>query len=224
MKTLSAFDILGPIMIGPSSSHTAGAARLAAVAARIAGPDIRSVTFTLFGSFSETYRGHGTDRALLAGILEMAPDDERLPVSYALAEQKGIVFSFVPSDQQVDHPNTVSIDAQNAQGRTTHITGVSLGGGAVEIRDINGVEVSITGEYPTLIVEHLDKPGMIALMSRALSEENINIAFMRVFRKEKGTKAYTVMETDQIVPAHILQRLRDLHDDIAQVYWIEGIQ
>ncbi len=224
MKTLSAFDVLGPTMVGPSSSHTAGAARLAAVAARIAGPDIREVTFTLFGSFAQTYRGHGTDRALLAGILGMAPDDERLAFAYSLAEQSGLRFSFIPSEQAVDHPNTVSIDALDILGRSTRITGISIGGGAVEITSINGVEVSITGEYPTLVVEHLDKPGMVALIGRALSEASVNIAFMRVFRREKGEKAYTIVETDQSVPQAVLERLRDVHSDIERVYWIEGIQ
>jgi L-serine dehydratase len=224
MKTLSAFNVLGPVMVGPSSSHTAGAARLAAVAASIAGPSIRQVTFTLYGSFADTYLGHGTDRALLAGILGLSPDDQRLPLSYTLAQQQNLRFLFVPSDKPTNHPNTISIDAINAAGRQTHITGVSVGGGEIEVTNIDGVEVSVTGEYPTLIVEHIDKPGMVALMSQALSSDHINIAFMRVFRDEKGGKAYTVIETDQSVPAKILNRLRDLHDEVVQVYWIEGIK
>jgi len=224
MKTLSAFDVLGPPMVGPSSSHTAGAARLAAVASRIAGPDIRVVRFTLYGSFAQTYRGHGTDRALLAGILGLMPDDERLPIAYLLADQNGLQYSFTPSNENVDHPNTVTIEALNATGRSTYITGISIGGGAVVLTNINGVDVNITGEYPTLVMEHTDKPGMIALMSKALGEAFINIAFMRVFRHDKGGQAYTVMEIDQIVPEEILHKLRNLHRDIQHVHWIEGIK
>ncbi len=224
LKTLSAFDVLGPPMVGPSSSHTAGAARLSAVAARIAGPDIRAVHFTLYGSFAKTYKGHGTDRALLAGILGLTPDDVRLSAAFELANRRGLIYSFTPSESAAGHPNTVTIEAVNAGGRTTRITGSSVGGGSVELTNINGVDVNITGEYPTLVIEHTDKPGMIARMSRALSDSDVNIAFMRVFRHDRGGQAYTVIETDQIVPEAVLRQLRELHGDIQNVHWIEGIR
>jgi len=223
MKTLSAFDVLGPAMIGPSSSHTAGAARISAVAAIIAGPDIRSVRFTLYGSFAKTFRGHGTDRALLAGMLGLSADDPMLPASFALADRLGIAYEFIASDGNAGHPNTVTIEAINAAGRATRITGVSTGGGSVMLTNINGVDVSITGEYPTLVVEHIDRPGMIANIGQTLGESDINIAFMRVFRRSRGGEAYTVIETDQSVPEQVLHQLRGLCD-IRQVHWIEGIK
>lgn len=218
MKTLSAFDVIGPRMVGPSSSHTAGAARLAKVASRIAGPDIVDATFTLFGSFGQTYRGHGTDRALLAGVMGLEPDDERLPDAFALADERGLTYRFIVSEAETAHPNTVLIQAQNRQGMQTHVMGVSIGGGSVLITNINGVEVELTGEYPTLIVHHMDRPGLIADTTRTLVEDAINIAYMSVFRKNKGGESFMVIETDQTVPRHTVERLQSLRREILGVH------
>lgn len=222
MKTLSAFDVLGPPMVGPSSSHTAGAARIGAVTARLAGPDIRQVRFTLYGSFAKTHKGHGTDRALLAGIMGLSPDDPRLPEAFSLAGAYGLRYAFILTGEPADHPNTVDIEAINAHGRSTRVTGVSTGGGAIELTRINGVDVSITGEYPTLVVEHADQPGMIASMAQTLADKHINIAFMRVYRRARGGQAYTVIQTDQSVPQAVLQTLRGI-SQVQQAHWIEGI-
>ncbi len=217
MKTLSAFDIIGPRMMGPSSSHTAGAARLAKIAGRIGGPEICSVVFTLYGSFAQTYKGHGTDKALVAGILGMEPDDERLPDSFAIAQQAGLAVRWELSGEIKPHPNTVRIETVNRQGKPSSIIGESIGGGNLVITDINGVEVEITGEYPTMIVDHTDEPGVVGSVTRVLGQCSINIAFMRVFRKQRGGKAYMVIETDDQVNAAVLSNVKDAHKAIEQV-------
>ena len=216
MKTLSAFDIIGPRMMGPSSSHTAGAARLAKIAGRIGGLEICSVVFTLYGSFAQTYKGHGTDKALVAGILGMEPDDERLPDSFAIAQQAGLAVRWELSGEIKPHPNTVRIETVNRQGKPSSIIGESIGGNLV-ITDINGVEVEITGEYPTMIVDHTDEPGVVGSVTRVLGQCSINIAFMRVFRKQRGGKAYMVIETDDQVNAAVLSNVKDAHKAIEQV-------
>lgn len=202
----SAFDIIGPNMIGPSSSHTAGAARLAFVAGRIAGgANIRSVEFELFGSFALTGRGHGTDKALLAGILGMQPDDPRLPQSYDIARQRGLEFHFIYSDQPMPHPNTVRISARQADGTLSRIVGESVGGGNIRITQINGIEVDLTGAYPTVVIAHHDQPGAISDVTRIIAQYQVNIAFMQVFRRRKGDEAYMIIQTDQDAPPGMAQ-------------------
>ena len=218
---MSVFDIIGPRMIGPSSSHTAGAARLAQVAGKIAGPDITDVVFTLYGSFSHTSQGHGSDRALVAGILGMGPDDERLRSSFSIARQQGLRFSFEISDEETPNANTVRICTKNRAGRSCSVTGVSVGGVAILITEINGVAVELAGEYPTVILEYVDKPGIIAAVSTALAQEHINIAFMRVFRHGKGRKAFMVIETDQLLPPGLTDHIKSVDTDIAQVLLIQ---
>ena len=217
MKTLSAFDIIGPRMMGPSSSHTAGAARLAKMAGRIGGPEIVKVCFTLYGSFAKTYKGHGTDKALVAGILGMEPEDERLPDSLTLAKEQGLEVTWQISEETKPHPNTVLIDTVNKKGRKASVTGQSIGGGNLVITNINGVDVEITGEYPALIVDHKDEPGVVASVTRVLGECSINIAFMRVFRKERNGKAYMVIETDDVVNVAVMSNVKAAHKAIEQV-------
>ena len=176
MSFISVFDVLGPNMVGPSSSHTAGAAVIAALAGKLIAPPIKKVDFTLYGSFAKTYRGHGTDRALLGGIL--------------------------------GHPNTADIHMQHAAGQEMTVRGVSLGGGKVKITRINGVDVDFTGEYSALIVVHKDTPGVVAHITHVLSEHNVNIAFMRLFREAKGHTAYTIIESDGTLPHAIPEQLR----------------
>jgi L-serine dehydratase len=210
MKSYSAFDILGPIMIGPSSSHTAGAARLAKIAATIGENDIKEVRFLLHGSFAKTYKGHGTDRALVAGILGMDPWDENLRNSMDIAKEKGVIFSFEEADLGEVHPNTVKFVMKSSKGVDTEVTGSSIGGGNILIFDVDGQRVEFTGEYPTLIITHLDVPGMIYKVSTLLFNENINIAFMNVYRKGRGSEASMVVETDSIVEERIIDKIKDL--------------
>ena len=201
MAFISVVDVLGPNMIGPSSSHTAGAAIIAYLAQKMIAPPLRRADFRLYGSFAKTYRGHGTDRALVGGILGFSADDERIRDSFALAKQQGLEFRFIPDETETDvHPNTVEIRMENAAGRVMTVRGESLGGGKVRIVGINGVKVDFTGEYNALIVVQRDKPGVVAHITKILSDRDVNIAFMRLFREQKGHTAYTIVESDQRLP------------------------
>lgn len=210
MKSYSVFDIMGPIMIGPSSSHTAGAARLAKLAAKIAEDDVREVKFLLHGSFGKTYKGHGTDRALVAGILGMDPWDYRLKESFAIAEERGVKFTFEETDLGDVHPNTVKFIMKDSKGTETTVTGSSIGGGNIVIFELDGQSIHFTGEYPTLIITHRDVPGMIYKISNLLFNENINIASMNVYRKAKGLEASTVVETDGIASHDVVDKIRNI--------------
>ena len=195
------FDVLGPVMIGPSSSHTAGAARIGYTAQKLLGDVPAEADIGLYGSFATTGRGHGTDRALVGGILGFSADDERIRDSFALAKQQGLEFRFIPDETETDvHPNTVEIRMENAAGRVMTVRGESLGGGKVRIVGINGVKVDFTGEYNALIVVQRDKPGVVAHITKILSDRDVNIAFMRLFREQKGHTAYTIVESDQRLP------------------------
>lgn len=217
MGKFGAFDIIGPRMIGPSSSHTAGAARLANLAWRIAGCDAVHAKITLYGSFAETGRGHGTDKALVAGLLGMDSDDDRLRFSMLLAEEAGLTVDFVFSAEEREYANSVRIEIDSSDGQKTCVEGASIGGGNVLILSINDMPVSLTGEYPTLIVHYEDSPGVINKVSEIIAEEKINIAFMRVFRKGKNTEASMVLETDTKVPRRVAARIADISDKIYEV-------
>lgn len=196
MENFSVFDIVGPRMTGPSSSHTAGAVRIAYIARRLIGEEISRVHFTLYGSFAETGRGHGTDKALIGGMLGFATDDERIRDAYEYAKEQGMQVEFTFSDEPAEHPNTVKIEATDVNDRVTEVVGRSIGGGNILITEINELAVELSGDYPTLIVRHQDAPGVIAVVSQVLAQLNINIAFMRVFRHGRGRDAYMCIETD----------------------------
>lgn len=209
MAQMSAFEVLGPVMVGPSSSHTAGALRCAQVAASLVEGRVAQVRFTLHNSFAHTYRGHGTDRALVAGVLGLATDDERIRDAFALAEEAGLAFDFACApDNPALHPNTVDIAMEDAAGAVTTVRGESLGGGRVRVSRINGVAVDISGEYDTLFVAHRDVPGVLAELTVLLSKMRVNIAFMRTYRTERGGNAYTVFEMDQAPAPELLEILR----------------
>jgi len=210
MKNYSVFDILGPIMIGPSSSHTAGAARLGKIASIIAGENIASVQFILHGSFAKTYKGHGSDRALVAGILGMDPWDDRLKDALDIAKLQGLGVEFVEGDLGDVHPNTVKFIITKKSGRIVEIIGSSVGGGNILIFEVDGEPVEFTGNYPTIIISHKDTPGMISKVSTILFDENVNIAFMNVYRNSRGLKAAMVFETDTIVPKNVLDKIKAL--------------
>ena len=216
MAFISAFDVLGPNMIGPSSSHTAGAARIAYLAQKMIGGKLVRADFTLYGSFAETYAGHGTDRALLGGILGFEQDDRRIRGSFAIAEDAGLAYSFTPNyDETEIYPNTVDIRMRSDAGRVLTVRGESVGGGKVRITRINGVEVDFSGEYSAVIVIHLDRPGLVAHISKCLCDRNVNIAFMRLFRESKGSTAYSIVESDGILPEGLTEDLfknRYVHD------------
>ncbi|MEA5096672.1 MULTISPECIES: L-serine ammonia-lyase, iron-sulfur-dependent subunit beta [Sedimentibacter] len=212
MRDYSVFDIIGPIMIGPSSSHTAGAARLAKIARTVAGGKIIKVDFILHGSFAETYKGHGTDKALVAGILGMDPWDEDLRNSFELAAKEGIEYNFIAADLGDVHPNTVRFVMTKADGNLAVVMGSSIGGGNIIVFDIDGQEVEFTGERPTLLTKHKDIPGVLSQIANILYDENINIANMRVYRNEKGKEATMAIETDSIIPEKLLEKVRDIKE------------
>ena len=218
MESFSVFDIIGPRMTGPSSSHTAGAVRIAYIARRLIGEKLSRVQFTLYGSFAETGRGHGTDKALIGGILGFAPDDERIRKAYEFAKEEGVVVDFVYSDEPADHPNTVKIEAIDVKDHKTEVIGRSVGGGNILITEINELGVELSGEYPTLIIRHQDEPGVIAEVSHVLAQLNVNIAFMKVFRHGRGRDAYMCIETDTPVTKEMQSIIRHLCKGITELF------
>ena len=182
MKEFSIFDIIGPNMIGPSSSHTAGALRIAQLARGMISGEIVRADFTLYGSFARTYRGHGTDRALIAGVLGFGTEDSRIRDSFQWAEKMGLAWSFTTDTQNKDcHPNTADILLTNREGERSLVTGVSVGGGAAVIKRINGVDIDLTGEYYTILVRQKDTPAEVEAISSTQADNHINIAFMRLY-------------------------------------------
>ncbi|MDT2829909.1 L-serine ammonia-lyase, iron-sulfur-dependent subunit beta [Vagococcus carniphilus] len=194
----SVFDIIGPVMIGPSSSHTAGAARIGKVVRQIFGEQPEKVDLYLYESFAKTYRGHGTDIALVGGLLDMEPDDERLSDSLKIAHESGMDVAFVPKQEKADHPNSVKIVVK-AGNRSMTCTGISVGGGAIQISEINGFKINLDMSTPTYLTVHQDKPGIIAKVTNVLSEHDINISTMTVTRESKGEKAIMIIEVDERV-------------------------
>lgn len=191
------FDIIGPVMIGPSSSHTAGAARIGRMARRLLGARPARVRLYLHGSFARTYRGHGTDRALIAGILDMPVDDVRLSDSLRLAREAGLDFSFEEIELKDAHPNTVRIEAEGEGGERLSMEAASVGGGAIRVRRLNGLAVDFSGAQNTLVVSHHDQPGVISQVTSLLAMQQVNIATMQVFRSRAGGDAVMVIEIDQ---------------------------
>ncbi|MCR4831500.1 MAG: L-serine ammonia-lyase, iron-sulfur-dependent subunit beta [Pseudobutyrivibrio sp.] len=217
MSSISVFDVLGPNMIGPSSSHTAGASSIAYLAWKMAGGNIKSVTFTLYGSFAKTYHGHGTDKALLGGILGFKTDDKRIRDSFNIAKERGVEFEFIINEEETDvHPNTVDIHAVTEDDRVLDVRGESVGGGKCRIVLIDNVPVDFTGEYSAAIVVQKDMPGVIKHIAETLSDRNINIAFMKLFREGKHERAYTIVETDSPLPA-------DIKDSIMENQYVEDV-
>lgn len=207
MKSVGVFDILGPIMVGPSSSHTAGAARLGKVARAVAGEDIEEVRFLLHGSFAKTYKGHGTDRALVAGILGMEPSDLKLRDSLSIAEKVGLKVSFEEADLGDVHPNTVKFIVKGEEN-ICELVGSSIGGGSIEVTEVNGNVVNFTGAYPTIIISNQDVPGVISNVTTLLYDEDINVAFMKVFRNQKGKDATMVFEVDHEVTDELIDKIK----------------
>lgn len=223
MKEISIFDVIGPNMIGPSSSHTAGALRIALLVHKLVGNPIKEVTFHLYGSFAKTYKGHGTDKALVAGILGMNTEDERIRDAFMYAKESGLVYQFDTIESHAEvHPNTVEIIAKDVTGDLTTVMGASIGGGNIRIDQINGVDVEFTGEYTTLIIKQKDMPGIVAHLTQVLAAYQINIAFMRLYREGKGTFAYTMIELDDAVSEEVIEKLKE-NPHIISVKMIKGI-
>jgi L-serine dehydratase len=208
----SVFDIIGPIMIGPSSSHTAGALKLASMARAILGDTPTEVKVNLYGSFAKTYKGHGSDRAIAAGFLGFSTEDERIPDAINIAANMGVKVNFVPSNISVDHPNTLEFEMTDKSGLKVTVQGISIGGGNVIIKKIDKYEVNLSGNYETLITCHKDHPGIIAKITQIISNKNINIAYMYVSRLERGKDAMMTIETDDYIGIDIYNILSNLSD------------
>lgn len=219
MNNICVFDILGPIMVGPSSSHTAGAARLGKVARAVLGEEPSEVKFILHGSFAKTYKGHGTDKALVAGILGMKPDDERLRASLLIAEQSGLKYQFIEEDLGDYHPNTVKFIMSGESGVICEVLGSSIGGGSIEIIEVNGKGANFTGAYPTLVTCHDDKPGTVNKVTNILYENEVNIAFMNLSRTQKGKDATMTLEIDSKIEQDIIEKIKKI-DGINKVILI----
>lgn len=210
MKNSRVFDLLGPIMVGPSSSHTAGAVRLGLMASKILVTEIKDARILLHGSFAQTGKGHGTHLALVAGLLGMNPDDERIKGALQLAERYGLNISFEDVDLGQVHPNTVKFELTSTDNQRATIVGSSLGGGKVTIKEVNGFQVQFTGEYFTLIVVYADYPGMIAEITSEVASAGINIAQMKVSREGRGRKALTVIEADEVINNFLIEKIKEL--------------
>lgn len=212
------FDLIGPVMVGPSSSHTAGAVRIGLACRRILGEEVAEADITLSGSFAATGRGHGTDRAIVAGLLGMRPDDERVPTSFETAREKGLLFSFAFGELPLSHPNTARLELKGVHGAEADIEAASVGGGRIEIRRLGDMALRFSAEHPTLIIRNEDKPGTVAEVSRILSEEKINIATFHVNRNSRGGEAVMVIECDTPVTDALLGRIRALPGILRAVY------
>lgn len=204
------FDLIGPVMVGPSSSHTAGAVRIGQVARRLLGDTPVKAELYLHGSFADTGSGHGTDRALIAGLLGMSPDDERIPHSFELARDAGMSFEFHTVSLRAAHPNSALLKLWGKDGSRMEIIGASIGGGRIQVREINGMKLNFSAELPTLIVRNNDRPGSVAEVSRVLAELRINIGTFQVNRSSRGGDAIMVIECDAPIEPDTVRRIREM--------------
>lgn len=204
---MNIFDILGPIMVGPSSSHTAGAVRIGYVARKLLGEPVTSATIYLHGSFLKTARGHGTDRALVAGLLGMKPDDKRIPDSFDYAKKNGLTFSFHPIVLRDVHPNSCKLVLTGEHTKELTVIASSLGGGIIQILSIDGLEANFSGDYTTLIVHNDDQPGHVTEVSSVLANNHVNIGSMQLYRDNRGGKAIMIIECDQDIPMEAIKKI-----------------
>lgn len=207
---MNIFDIIGPVMVGPSSSHTAGACKIGYVSRKLLAEQLKSAKVLLYGSFFATGKGHGTQKALVAGLLGMLPDDPKIPESLEEAEKQGIKIYFGKSSLKDGHPNSVELILEGINGRTLNIIGESLGGSIINIASIDGLSANFSGDYPTLIVHNLDQPGHIAEVTSMLSHKSVNIARMQLYRSSRGGDAVMIIECDQEVPEQSIKWLSHL--------------
>lgn len=220
---MSIFNIIGPVMVGPSSSHTAGAVRIGYMAQKLLNDTPVSGEILLHGSFATTGKGHGTDRAVVAGILGMQPDDHRIPDSFAVAQERGFSFSMGTTTLKNAHPNTALITLTGKSGRKITVQASSIGGGQIMVNQIDGIDVNFSGEHPTLIVHNLDQPGHVAEVASMLAHKSVNIATMQLYRERRGEYAVMVIETDQPIPENALEWLEHL-EGIIKVTYFNGME
>lgn len=194
------FDIVGPIMVGPSSSHTAGAVRMGYVAGKLLGEPIKKAEILLYGSFLATGEGHGTKKAIVAGLLGMQPDDYEIADSFEIAQKRGIEIVFGEARLEDAHPNTAVIRLEGAGEKSIEVQVSSIGGSRINIDKIDGINTNFSGEHPTLIVHNLDQPGHVSEVTSMLAHKGVNIAYMQLYRSNRGGEAVMVVECDQEIP------------------------
>ena len=214
---MNLFDIIGPVMVGPSSSHTAGAVRIGYVAGRLLGEPVKQANIYLHGSFLATGKGHGTDLALVAGLLGMQTDDERIPNSFEIARESGMEVQIEGIELRDAHPNSVQMLLTGISGKKD-IIAASVGGGRIKICGLNGMEANFTAEYPTLIVRNIDKPGIVNEVTAALACENINIATMQLYRDKRGSNAVMILECDGEIPNQAVEHLEHISGILSVTY------
>lgn len=207
---MNIFDIIGPVMVGPSSSHTAGAVKIGYVSQKLLGEPLKKAEILLYGSFLATGKGHGTNFALVAGLLGMTQDDKRIPQSFEIAREKGIELVFGSANLKNYHPNSVQLNLTGKNGRHLEIIGESVGGSVINIANIDGLSANFSGENPTLIVHNKDQPGHVAEVTSMLSHKSVNIATMQLYRANRGGEAVMVLELDQEIPQDALVWLSKL--------------
>jgi L-serine dehydratase len=219
MTEYSIFDIVGPVMIGPSSSHTAGAARIGNMAHQFAGDDIVSVKFYLHGSFAKTYRGHGTDKALLAGVLGYIESDDHLKQAFEIADSRGISYDFIEKDLGDVHPNSVQIVIEAKDGKKISLIGSSIGGGNIQIIQLNGIDLTISGEHPTIIAKHQSSKSVLLGITAILTQYDHDVLFMSFFKKNKDGEGIIVVEVADAVNNFVIESIKHM-PGITDVYLI----
>lgn len=207
---MNLFDVMGPVMVGPSSSHTAGAVKIGYVARKLMSEPIINAKILLYGSFLATGKGHGTTFAIVAGLLGMKPDDERIPSSFEIARKMGMEFSFGEAQLTEGHPNSVVLILTGKNGKHLEIVGESVGGSMINIAKIDGLDANFSGDCPTLIVHNLDQPGHVAEVTSMLSHKSVNIAGMQLYRAHRGGNAVMIVECDQEIPRESISWLEHL--------------
>ncbi|MCR5785167.1 MAG: L-serine ammonia-lyase, iron-sulfur-dependent subunit beta [Eubacterium sp.] len=215
---MNIFDVVGPVMVGPSSSHTAGAVRIGNICKKLMRDPIASAKIYLHGSFLLTGKGHGTDRAVVAGLLGFEVDDERIPDSFEEAKKAGLDFIIEGTDLGDVHPNSVKIEMESAGGRRLEVVASSVGGGRICINKIDGIDTNFAADYPTLIVHNVDSPGHVTGVTGMLGRNSINIAAMQLYRKSRGGEAVMVIECDEEVNPEALKELKDMDGVIKVTY------
>ena len=216
---INIFDMMGPVMVGPSSSHTAGAARIGNMGRTLLGEEVARADIGLYGSFAETGYGHGTDRALLAGLLGMKPDDLRIPNAYEEANRAGMAYSFRTVELRDAHPNTALLELTGKSGKKLTLQASSIGGGAIVVNKIDGIDVNFTGDFNTLIVRNQDESGSVAAITSILSQVHINVANMSVNRHRPRGDALMVIETDQHIKPRQVEFLSELPGILSVTYY-----
>lgn len=216
---INIFDMMGPVMVGPSSSHTAGAARIGNMGRTLLGEEVARADIGLHGSFAETGFGHGTDRALLAGLLGMKPDDLRIPNAYEEANRAGMAYSFRTVELRDAHPNTALLELTGKSGKQLTLQASSIGGGAIVVNKIDSIDVNFTGDFNTLIVRNQDESGSVAAITSILSQVHINVANMSVNRHRRGGDALMVIETDQHIKPRQVEFLSELPGILSVTYY-----